>query len=187
MALGCVGSRAGASVFRAAQGRRCAQARARLGALALTPRRRPGTASTSTRTAFAAPRSSSWLIPACRSERLSRDLARAGAGCRRRVARPARDRRHLRGLSRPAAGRHRRLSPRRGGCPLRTGIDFLGLPGLVERDPAKLDRVAPADPRAGRSDRRHDPGGHHAACRPCPQAAPAPKPRPSDVAVGERR
>ena len=67
------------------------------------------------------------------------------------------------------------------GLSFRTGLDFLALPGLSNEIRAKLDRVEPAHPRAGRSDRRHDAGGDHAARRPCPQAGPR-KPRPSDAA-----
>ncbi len=58
--------------------------------------------------------------------------------------RAAGDGRHLRGLSRPAAGRYRRLSPRRGRGSAED-IDFQGRPGLSNEIKAKLDR-APARP-----------------------------------------
>ena len=64
---------------------------------------------------------------------LSRDVRRAVVECLAgaarmacRARRPGRDRRHLRGLSRPAAGRHRRPSPRRGGRNLRNASTSCG-------------------------------------------------------------
>ena len=117
LALGCVGARR-AQVFRAVAGRAATGAGAapRAGADA------PG--SSATRHSPQPGRHSPHRAPA---PGLSRDVRRAAVECLAgaarmacRARRPGRDRRHLRGLSRPAAGRHRRPSPRRGGRHLRT-------------------------------------------------------------------
>ena len=148
LAVGCVGARR-AQVFRASQ----EELRFRAGAAPRAGADAPG--GSPTRHSPQPGWHSSYRAAA---PGLSRDVRRAAVECLAgaarmacRARRPGRDRRHLRGLSRAAAGRHRRPSPRRSRRHLRADR-LLAAAGAFERNPDEARPDQASDARAGRPD-----------------------------------
>ena len=132
----------------------------------------------STTTASAAPRSSCCPIRTSALP-MSRGSGRSSLRFDAEDRRAARNRRQIRGLSRPPDRRHRILSPRR---ELRAArrARLRGAAGPLERSPAEAADAAAAHHRPGRPDRRHHAGGADACWSPMSRRARARAARPPD-------
>ena len=170
LALGCVGASGGAQSSRLAGGS-CEQARQLLhGAGADARRGGPARASSSTRTASAAPRFSFCPIPDVGWRGLARvwpELRAMACRARRRVETDATYAVYLDRQQADIA------AFRRDEALVSAERDrFHASAGPLERDPGQARPVRPRDARAGGADRRHDAGGADAARRSCRASAP---------------